>query len=441
MFKCRKQSEEVSLHEYLTNSNVIGSLAFGSQTHSIVWQFLTVLESSFSKGLDDVGFRHLEEEAWGDAKRGARWGGGNSRKSTKEKLLLAKRSRSVGTLPPVFPNGWFSLLDSKELLPGEVKQVSALGENFAVFREKNGGQVHVLDAYCPHLGANMAAGGAVRGDCLECPFHGWRFRGSDGKCAAVPYSSKVPDFARVKCWPSCEVNNIVFVWYHAEDEEPSWKPSSIPEVEKGAWSRRGYSRFHVNCHIQEIPENGADVAHLNAVHAPLLTSGNDLRTNGGSKFASHVWFASWSANQEEGLKHTAMMNLRHELRLFNKFLLMGNDVKAHQIGPGYVVLDIETMFGKLVILQTVTPVEPMLQRVVHRMYAPRFVLQPFASFVFLGETIMFERDVMVWNHKAYLDKPTLVSEDRAITRYRRWYSQFYSEKSPRLTYQKERSLE
>jgi hypothetical protein len=36
----------------------------------------------------------------------------------------------------------------------------------------------------------MAVGGAVRGDCLECPFHLWRFKGEDGKCAAIPYSDK-----------------------------------------------------------------------------------------------------------------------------------------------------------------------------------------------------------------------------------------------------------
>jgi cholesterol 7-dehydrogenase len=66
---------------------------------------------------------------------------------------------------------------------------SCAGENFAVFRTV-AGVVHILDAYCPHLGANMAVGGVVRGDCLECPFHLWRFKGEDGKCSAIPYSDK-----------------------------------------------------------------------------------------------------------------------------------------------------------------------------------------------------------------------------------------------------------
>jgi len=38
-----------------------------------------------------------------------------------------RRLRKVGNLPPVFPNGWFSLLESAELAPGEVKHVPALG--------------------------------------------------------------------------------------------------------------------------------------------------------------------------------------------------------------------------------------------------------------------------------------------------------------------------
>lgn len=64
------------------------------------------------------------------------------------------------------------------------------GEHFAVFRNTNG-VVRVLDAYCPHLGADMAAGGrVVNEDCLQCPFHGWTFSGSTGKCVDIPYTKK-----------------------------------------------------------------------------------------------------------------------------------------------------------------------------------------------------------------------------------------------------------
>ena len=53
----------------------------------------------------------------------------------------------------------FVLLESRDLARGEVKQVEALGQNLAVFRGTDTGVVFVTEAYCPHLGANIAVGG------------------------------------------------------------------------------------------------------------------------------------------------------------------------------------------------------------------------------------------------------------------------------------------
>lgn len=65
------------------------------------------------------------------------------------------------------------------------------------------GQAHVLNAYCPHLGANLAVGGRVVGNCIECPFHGWRFEGSDGKCVKIPYAENgmTGDCRETNCKP------------------------------------------------------------------------------------------------------------------------------------------------------------------------------------------------------------------------------------------------
>lgn len=57
-----------------------------------------------------------------------------------------------------------------------------------VFRTEKG-EAHIADAYCPHLGANFGVGGKVKGDCLECPFHEWQFRASDGECVHIPYTT------------------------------------------------------------------------------------------------------------------------------------------------------------------------------------------------------------------------------------------------------------
>lgn len=58
------------------------------------------------------------------------------------------------------------------------------GQNLCVYRGEDG-VVRCVDAYCPHLGANLAIGGSVCGNCIECPFHKWKF-GEDGACVSVP---------------------------------------------------------------------------------------------------------------------------------------------------------------------------------------------------------------------------------------------------------------
>lgn len=57
----------------------------------------------------------------------------------------------------------------------------------ALFRGEDS-RVRAVDAYCPHLGASLSAGGRVLGNCIECPFHGWRFDGDTGKCNHIPYA-------------------------------------------------------------------------------------------------------------------------------------------------------------------------------------------------------------------------------------------------------------
>lgn len=163
-----------------------------------------------------------------------------------------------------------------------------------VFRTDSG-EAAIFDAYCPHMGANLGVGGTVHGDCIKCPFHEWQFRASDGECTAIPYSpGTVPrSVAKLKKWRSCEVNAAIFVWFHADGETAPapWVLPSVPEVDSGKWLYNGKSEFLINAHIQQIPENAADVGHLNAIHSPNLLSGSDIRCTrpwwGG--FATHTW--------------------------------------------------------------------------------------------------------------------------------------------------------
>lgn len=69
------------------------------------------------------------------------------------------------TYPATYPNGWYKIAESSEVPVGKVIEAQALGKVFAVFRGEDQ-KVAILDAYCVHLGANMAIGGRVVGNCL-----------------------------------------------------------------------------------------------------------------------------------------------------------------------------------------------------------------------------------------------------------------------------------
>lgn len=133
------------------------------------------------------------------------------------------------------------------------------------------------------------------------------------------------------------------------------------------------------CLFQEIAENGADTAHLRVVHGPAVFS---KIAHFFSSFARHSWSnINWTPhrsyselkksdatnsvkeNSTEDLSHRAYMTLRHRLVLFEKFEFLQLDVSVQQIGPGYVELMMESCIGTVCIFQTVTPMEPLLQKV------------------------------------------------------------------------------
>jgi cholesterol 7-dehydrogenase len=82
----------------------------------------------------------------------------------------------------------------------------------------------------------------------------------------------------------------------------------------------------------------------------------------------------------------------------------------------------------ITILQTLTPVEPLVQKLSHYFYSSRGAAW-LTKFVVWAETVNVARDVMIWNNKKFIRNPLLPKEDKQIKLFRSWYGQFYSENS------------
>ena len=141
-------------------------------------------------------------------------------------MLRAKRSARPrpspvlreSTYPPPYPDGWYRLAASSELCPGKLLYRECLGRQLVIYRGEDGESVHAMSAFCPHMGANLA-GGRVRGDRIECPFHRWQL-GGDGRVACIPYSDARPSRTLQETFPVREVHGQVFI-YHRNGDAPA----------------------------------------------------------------------------------------------------------------------------------------------------------------------------------------------------------------------------
>ena len=96
----------------------------------------------------------------------------------------------------MYINFWYPTVLSTDLADTPQK-VRMLGQDFAVFRDSEG-RPHCLANTCTHRGGSLA-GGKIKGDCIECPYHGWQFDGA-GVCHRIPSlgpEGKIPARARV----------------------------------------------------------------------------------------------------------------------------------------------------------------------------------------------------------------------------------------------------
>ena len=60
----------------------------------------------------------------------------------------------------------------------------------------------------------------------------------------------VPDFAKTRSWRSLEVNGEIFIWYHAEGNEPTWFPPVVEGIKTGQMKYHGYTEHYINAHIE-----------------------------------------------------------------------------------------------------------------------------------------------------------------------------------------------
>lgn len=160
-----------------------------------------------------------------------------------------------------------------EELKGGPQLALVLGKRLAVFLTDSGAPAVVSDR-CAHRGASLAMG-QVRGECIQCPYHGWEWASGDGRCQRIPSLAderQIPPEARIEVLPSRVKWGLV--WTCLEDPltdlpDPGW-------FDPQEWRWQHGPPFELPVALGLMIENFRDVAHFAFVHKGTLGVGEEL---------------------------------------------------------------------------------------------------------------------------------------------------------------------
>ncbi len=168
----------------------------------------------------------------------------------------------------MFINFWYAAEEATKVTTTPV-HVKLLGQDFVLFRDTQG-KVHCLSNVCAHRGASLAHG-KVKGDRIECPYHGWQFNGTDGLCIKIPSlgkDAKIPARAKIDSYPTQEKYGLVFCFLGDLPEVERPPIIDITEWDNPAWRvTLMTTQWKVNA-LRGV-ENTLDPAHTEFVH-PIM---------------------------------------------------------------------------------------------------------------------------------------------------------------------------
>jgi phenylpropionate dioxygenase-like ring-hydroxylating dioxygenase large terminal subunit len=315
-------------------------------------------------------------------------------------------------LPPV-PSGWYAVLRSSELPARRVVNLHYFGRALVAFRGRNG-RAAVLDAYCPHYGANLGSGGRVVDGAIECPFHGWRFD-ADGQCVHAPFATRPPKVA-VEGMPIREHSGLIFVYAGPVGEtvadtgisarQPSWEVPELSEAGSKRFGRPSSETFRARIHIQEMRENIVDESHFHFIHGQSEPPIQELRPDG-----PHA-------------------EVRGRIRRRVLGLNLDNSFDVHMHGPGVMAVRVHGHYFSVTTVALTTPIDETSSemRLLNYIAKPPLLpfLHPVLKLIFRRVALPEVRhEVRIWDQKVHRPRPVLLPHEQGIRALRRWYGQFY----------------
>jgi len=168
---------------------------------------------------------------------------------------------------------WYPLCRS-ESLRARPLVVSLFGTPLVLFRAASGAPAALADR-CPHRNVPLSLG-RVRGERIQCAYHGWEFE-TDGRCGAVPGLVGEPRGHERRAAAYAARESQGFVWvYGRADTAPVREPFAFPYLDQRGWTS-AREVLDVDASLHAVAENALDVPHTAFLHGGLFRDENRAR--------------------------------------------------------------------------------------------------------------------------------------------------------------------
>ena len=189
-------------------------------------------------------------------------------------------------------NAWYVAAFSGELTTTTPLERTLLGEKVVLYRGEAGKAV-ALSNRCAHRFAPLHRG-KVKGDCIECPYHGLQFDAS-GSCSHNPQGDgQIPAAAKVRAFPLIEREQIAWIWMG--DKAPA-DGNLPPDLGTFLGSNptaiiSGY--FGLKANYELVLDNLLDLSHAPYLHPTTLAQSElidalriEMKQEGNTVWAYH----------------------------------------------------------------------------------------------------------------------------------------------------------
>jgi phenylpropionate dioxygenase-like ring-hydroxylating dioxygenase large terminal subunit len=159
-------------------------------------------------------------------------------------------------------NVWYVAAEAADVTR-DLRRIRVLGEDICIYRTERGDPVALEDA-CPHRKLPLSMG-RVKGDMVECGYHGLTFDRS-GACQRVPGQSRIPPGARVHAYPTLERYGLVWIWMGDPALADPGRVMAAPNYGAPGWAVSRGKPLDIACNYQLINDNLLDPSHVAWVH-------------------------------------------------------------------------------------------------------------------------------------------------------------------------------